>query len=70
LRQLRDPTLVAPSPSGPPRSQPSARGPLILRDRTIEELEITDQAFSAVTWDGVDLVQSRFLRTTKRPDWS
>ena len=42
----------------------AALGPVVLRDRTVEELEITDQNFVAITWEGVDFVQSRFTRTT------
>jgi uncharacterized protein YjbI with pentapeptide repeats len=45
-------------------AEAASRGPLVLSDRTIEELEITDQAFVAVTWDSVDFVHSQFLRTT------
>lgn len=45
-------------------AQAAARGPLVLHDRTVEDLEITDQAFAGVTWDGVDFLQTRFDRTT------
>jgi uncharacterized protein YjbI with pentapeptide repeats len=42
----------------------AALGPVVLRDRTVEELEITGQSFAAVTWDGVDFLATRFTGTT------
>jgi uncharacterized protein YjbI with pentapeptide repeats len=45
-------------------AEAAALGPVVLRDRTVEELEITDQTFAAVTWEGVDFVETRFKATT------
>jgi uncharacterized protein YjbI with pentapeptide repeats len=42
----------------------AALGPVVLRDRTVEELEISDQVFTAITWEGVDFVETRFKATT------
>jgi uncharacterized protein YjbI with pentapeptide repeats len=53
-RLLTDPAAFA---------EASAKGPVVLNDRTIEGLEIRDMVFAAVTWIGVDFRMAKLSAT-------